>query len=122
MARINLEVGYPDCLKYFSNASWNAVAVRVDDTGIVANAEGRKIVPKGTIVGGASQHVLTNRHEPVAEKNTADAEGVLLRDVDVTDGPADGAMVVEGYIDLDKLPAAPAAPAITALPKIKFMR
>lgn len=121
MTKINLEVGYPDCLKYFSNSSWNAVAVIVDDTGIVANAEGRKVVPMGTVVGGASQPVLTNRHEPVTEKNTADAEGVLLRDVDVTEGPADGAMVVEGYIDLAKMPAAPAAAAITALPKIKFM-
>lgn len=121
MAKITLEVGYIDCLKYFSNASWNAVAVRVDDTGITPNPYGRKIVPHGTVVGGNTQPVLTNRHEPVIAKNTADAEGVLLRDVDVTDGPADGAMVVEGFIDLAKMPTPPDTAAIEALKRITFM-
>ena len=119
---INFEVGYVDCLKYASNSSWNAIAVRVDDAGIVANLEGRKIVKCGTIVGGTSVPVLENRHEPVSEKNDGTAEGVLLTDIDVTNGPSDAAMVVEGYIDLTKLPAAPTTDVMEALTKIKFVK
>lgn len=96
-----------------------SVAVTVDDTGIVANADGKKIVPAGTIVGGG---VLADPTKKVSEKNTADAEGVLLNDVDVTYGPAPGAMVIHGFIDLNKLPAAPAAEAVTALNQIFFMK
>ena len=47
-----------------------AINVLVSDSGIVANSEGKKIVPAGTIVGGSTKPVLTNRGEPVAKKNT----------------------------------------------------
>jgi len=103
-----------------------AVAVTVSDAGIVANADGKKIVPKGTIVGGTTGSTLADDTIPVAEKNTqsvdaTSAEGVLLNDVDVTYGPASGAMVIHGYIDTNKLPAAPAAEAVTALKMIQFI-
>jgi phage tail sheath gpL-like len=48
-----------------------ALAVTVDDTGIVANADGKKIVPKGTIVGGAAASVLADANQKVQKKNTA---------------------------------------------------
>lgn len=48
-----------------------AMAVMVSDTGIVANEDGKKIVPKGTIVGGASASVLDNLDEAVVEKYVA---------------------------------------------------
>lgn len=100
-----------------------ALGVMVDDAGITANADGKKIVPAGTIVGGG---VLTDNTKKVSVKNTqggetgnadagVDAEGVLLNDVDVTYGAASGAMVIHGFIDLGKLPAAPVADVVTAL-------
>ncbi len=99
------------------------LGVTVDDTGITANADGKKIVLAGTIVGGG---VLSDNTKKVSIKNTqdsasgsagagVDAEGVLLDDVDVTYGPASGAMIVHGFIALDKLPAAPVADVVTAL-------
>ncbi|TWH48548.1 hypothetical protein [Sporomusa sp. KB1] len=98
-----------------------AIAVTVDDTGITANADGKKIVPAGTNVGGVSASVLADETQLVCEKNSdgaageagaaVDAEGVLLNDVDVTYGPASGAMIIHGFIDLGKLPEMPHANA-----------
>ena len=104
-----------------------ALAVMVSDTGITANADGKKIVPAGTIVGGATKPVLTNIDEPVAKKNTQDstgdaAEGVLMNDVDVTYGPASGAMILHGYIKLGALPETPCADAVAALKQITFIK
>lgn len=45
-----------------------ALAVTVDDTGIIANAYGKKIVPAGTIVGGSTKSNLQYENEPVADK------------------------------------------------------
>lgn len=199
-----------------------AVAVTVDDTDITINADGKKLIAAGTIIGGVSASTLADATQKVAKKNTGsvkatstitfgtpvandtvivgdntykyvaspanpnefstadeltnllnaeaevsasnssgtitvtanvagvagnnigtgktgtgtlaitaftggtdgtamDAEGVLLSDVDVTYGPASGAMVVHGYINLNKLPEAPAAEAVTVLNQITFL-
>lgn len=100
-----------------------AIAVTVDDTGITANSDGKKIVKAGTLVGGGT---LADPTKKVVEKNDAtvgkDAEGILLNDVDVTYGSAPGAMVVHGFIDLNKLPKAPDPTAVTALQQITFIK
>ena len=221
--------------------SYVAMSVMVDDTGIEANSDGKKIVPKGTIVGGATASVLADKTQKVQEKitpstkasldigaalslnyityravetgtkahgikiahidpaaqnkalevkvegdtiniylatenaetkaiistvadviaavnahlvakqlvvasvklgsefdnvvsaaaaaplaggtdgNASAAEGVLLNDVDVTDGPAAGAMILSGYIARGKIPKSPVAETIAALPLIKFI-
>lgn len=116
----------------YASAPYVGVPVMVSDDGIVANADGRKIVPAGTIVGGATQPVLDNPDEPVAEKNTqglasgaagaaVDAEGVLVNDVDVTHGAAPGTMLIMAFLDKSKLPAVPAPEAVTTLNLIKFI-
>lgn len=221
-----------------------ALAVMVSDEGVSANADGKKIVPAGTIVGGKDAPVLENLDQPVADKNTppakatknfavaeddaskninltltavepgtagnsisltmssetaatgnevevavsntditvkpvvadttvtstigdvvnainadadakalvvasadedvldevitknvskttlaggsdgaaTDAEGILLNDVDVTYGPAPGAMLIHGFVDLNKLPEVPAFGAAAALPMIAFIK
>lgn len=69
----------------------------IGDTGVTAT-NGRKVVKAGTPLKG-----------DLLERNTAfvvssaDANVVLLHDVDVTDGQANGTIVVGGYIDLLKL-------------------
>lgn len=95
------------------------MAVTVDDVGVTANADGKKIVKAGTIVGGG---VLDNETNKVSAKNTAEAEGVLLDDVDVTYGPASGAMVIHGFIKTGALPVVPSAEAKTALTQIHFVK
>lgn len=67
--------------------------------------DGKKIVKAGTIL-------------PV---NDATAKGVILYDVDVTNGDETGALVIHGFIDKTKIPTQPDAAAITALPMIKFI-
>ena len=103
-----------------------AINVLVSADGVVANPDGKKIVPAGTIVGGSTKPVLTHRGEPVVKKNTqadgSDAEGVLLYDVDVTHGANTGAMIIHGFVLLDRLPEPPCTEAIAALKGITFVK
>lgn len=95
------------------------LAITVDDTGITVNADGKKIVPAGTIIGGG---FLTDDTKLAVKSNDENAEGVLFNDTDVTYGPASGAALIHGFLALDKLPEAPAAEAITALKQITFLK
>lgn len=96
-----------------------AMAVTVDDTGVTPDANGKKIVPAGTILGGG---FIADDTKKAAKSNDANAEGVLFNDTDVTFGPAPGAAIIHGFIDLNKLPEAPTADAVTALNMIKFIK
>ncbi|KQL37134.1 hypothetical protein [Psychrobacillus sp. FJAT-21963] len=95
------------------------LAVTVSDTGVAANGEGKKIVPAGTILGGG---FLGDESKLAVKTNGLGAEGVLFNDTDVTFGPAPGAALIHGFIDLDKLPEAPTAEAIAALKQITFLK
>lgn len=98
-----------------------AVPIMIDstDVGVVTDSgSGRKILPAGTIVGGG---FLTGTNVKATTQNDADAEGVLMYDVDVTYGDAPGAAIIHGFVSLAKLPAAPAAEAKTALRGIAFL-
>lgn len=45
-----------------------AIAVMVDDDGVTSDENGKKIVKKGTIVGGKTKSALDNLDEPVTNK------------------------------------------------------
>ena len=98
---------YTGVREILKTRDFEAIGVMVDATGIDANSSGIKVVPAGTIVGGKTKPALANEGEVVVSKNTgdtgADAEGVLLHDVDVTHGDAPGSMVIRGNIDLTKI-------------------
>jgi hypothetical protein len=103
-------------------ADYVGIAVTVDDTGVAVDPEsGKRIVPAGTILGGVAAPFLTDNTQRVGARNDAGAEGVLLYDVDVTHGPAPASMVIQGFIDINKLPTAPAAAAVTALRGVQFI-
>lgn len=73
----------------------------IKNTGVEANAQGKKIVKAGTPVTG---NIL--KRQAGFEKGTAEnATAVLLHDVDVTAGNENGTIVIFGFIDLDKLDA-----------------
>lgn len=101
-----------EILKYRDH--YVGTAVMVSDTGVTANADGKKIVQAGTLVGGTAMGA-------VKADNSATAEGVLLSDVDVTHGEAPGTMIIHGFIDVAKIPTAPVTAAKTALSMIKFV-
>ncbi|EOU1754591.1 hypothetical protein [Clostridium perfringens] len=80
----------------------------VSDSG-VAEKGGKKIVPKGSLLDKSG-----------VVKNDATVVGILAEEVDVTNGPKPGALIVEGYVLKDRLPVAPQELAIGALKKITF--
>ncbi|CEQ10684.1 hypothetical protein UT300013_32840 [Paraclostridium sordellii] len=90
-----------EILKYDHFVSEKVILTQANSTTVGT----RKIVKAGTIIPA----------------NNATAKGVVLYDVDVTDGDESGALVIHGFIDKSKLPAQPDSAAITALPMIKFI-
>lgn len=90
-----------EILKYDHFVS-EAIVLTQDNATTVGN---NKIVKAGTILPA----------------NDATAKGVVLFDVDVTNGDEVGSLVIHGFIDKSKLPAEPDATAIAALPMIKFI-
>lgn len=83
------------------------IGVQVNSTGVSNNAEGRKIIPAGTPLGGTTD-ALTNRKAVLSVTNTsstgANAQGILRYDVDVTDGQNNATLIVFGVIDTSKCP------------------
>lgn len=100
-----------------------SIPVQVTNTGVSANDNGRKIIKAGTPVGGDT-NVLLNRNTVLAVANGATAQGIVLHDVDVTEGQENATMLVAGYVDINKIDtdARPSADAQTALTKITFMK
>lgn len=76
-----------------------SVGCIVSSTGIEA-VNGKKILKAGTPVGGAD--VLTNR-QAVLSQNTENPVGIILHDVDVTNGDENATLVLKGQVDLLKL-------------------
>lgn len=93
-----------------------SVSIRVDDAYSVTR-DGRKIVPAGTPLSGD----LTARTTAFvkAVDTTHPATGVLLHDVDVTEGDANGTLLIWGFVDLNKVDSATAA-LITATRKTEL--
>ncbi|TAN64781.1 hypothetical protein WS9_013385 [Paraclostridium sordellii 8483] len=90
-----------EILKYDHFVSEKVILTQANSTTVGT----RKIVKAGTII----------------PSNNATAKGVVLYDVDVTDGDESGALVIHGFIDKSKLPAQPDSAAIAALKQITFI-
>ena len=84
--------------------TWSFCTKQIDDTGVTVNSEGKKIVPAGTVY-----------------KENEKAIGLTFHDVDVTYGPQPVAVMVEGYVIEDRLPAVVAEADKATMPGIKFM-
>lgn len=103
------------------------ISVLVNNTGVTADANGRKIIKAGTPVG-ASANVLDIRNTVLSVTNTSatgeNAQGVLRHDVDVTDATspavANATLIVRGEVDSSKCPTI-VAEAKTALTHIIFV-
>lgn len=76
-----------------------ALSCVVANTGVEA-VNGKKIIKAGTPVTGD----LTERNTPfTVVKDGTNPTGVILHDVDVTDGNANSQVVIFGFIDISKL-------------------
>lgn len=80
-----------------------ALSIVVGNTGVNAGADGKKIIKAGTPVTGS----LTERNTAFTVAKDSDgnnnAVGVILHDVDVTNGEANSQVVIFGFIDISKL-------------------
>lgn len=92
----------------FNTDPFVAVSIIVDDTlGVVDPASGRKLVKAGTPLTGD----LTKREVAFAKVNEANdslasnAKGILLHDVDVTTGDANGTLLIFGFVNVDRIDA-----------------
>lgn len=94
-----------------------SVGVIVDETVGTAGEDGKKIVKAGTPLNGD----LTARGTAfVAAKDTSNpAVGVLLHDVDVTDGDANGTLLIWGFVNLNRMDSTTAG-LITATRKTEL--
>lgn len=93
-----------DRINFLASSKVQAFTYQVSDAGVSANSDGKKIVKAGTILPA----------------NDEAAEGILYTDVDVTNGPQPGSLIVEAYVLEERLPAPPSTEAKTALTKITF--
>lgn len=94
-----------------------AVGVLVSDTGVVAGADGKKFVKAGAPLNGnleARDTGFTARAD-----TTKPAVGVLLHDVEVTTGPANGSLLIWGFVNLNRIDSTTAA-LITATAKTEL--
>ena len=104
-----------------------AVPCVVDNTGVSAGSDGKKMLMAGTPLSGD----LTARNTAFKKAATSgepasNAVGLLLHTVDVTNGKQNATVLVSGLVDLNKLDSATAA-LITAevkaaLPLITFVK
>lgn len=88
---------------FLASAKFQNFTYQVDDTGVEADSKGRKIVQAGTVY-----------------KKDGTAIGLIFADVDVTHGPQPAAVMVEGYVLEDRLPATISSEDKAAMSGIKF--
>lgn len=80
----------------------HTIGVQLGNAGISAGEDGKKIIKAGTPIGGTVD-ALQTRDTVLSAQTGANAQGVLLHDVDVTAGAANATMVVAGVVDEEKI-------------------
>ena len=86
-----------------------SVSVIVNNTGISAGDDGKKIIKAGTPVTGDLTARGTAFTKASTTEGVSNAVGVLLHDVDVTGGTNNATLLIFGFVDLEKLDTATAA-------------
>lgn len=100
-----------------------SVSVLVSNAGVVAGADGKKIIKAGTPLEGS----LETRETPLKKTAVAaNTTAVLLHDVDVTAGNANASALIFGFVNLNRIDATTAAlltaDVKAALTKITFLK
>lgn len=85
----------------FATSPYMAVGVIASNEGVAANSEGRKIIKAGTPMEGS----LKARETPftVASSSPTKVAGVLLNDVDVTNGNENATLIIHGFVNLNNM-------------------
>lgn len=97
-----------------------AVSIEVANTGVTADSEGKKIIKAGTPVYGSLR--ARNTAFTISGASGAKPAGVILHDVDVTDGKKNSQIVIFGTIDVSKVDSAVATTLIAAEANLKMIQ
>lgn len=93
----------------FNTDPFVAVSIIVDATlGVTDPATGRKIVKAGTPLAGdltkrETAFVAVKAVNEASASLASDAKGILLHDVDVTTGNANGTLLIFGFVNVDRI-------------------
>ena len=103
MANKIITTNYPKNPKQImiADSEMISLGVQVSNAGVTAGTDGKKIVKAGTPVYGNLR--TRNTGFTIAGAEGAKPAGILLHDVDVTAGTENGALVIFGVVDLEKL-------------------
>lgn len=103
-----------------------SVGIVVSATGVDPNSEGKKIIKAGTPMTGSLVARTTPFTEAATASGASNAVGVLLHDVDLTLGDNNATLLIDGFVDLDKLDADVlekiTTEVKTALPHVRFLK
>lgn len=83
-----------------------SMGVVVTNTGLTADSEGKKILKAGTPITGnldARTTAFTKATTTGDSTPVSNAVGVLLHDVDVTKGSANGTILIFGFVNTNRL-------------------
>lgn len=103
-----------------------SVGVVVSDADVEANADGKKIIKAGTPLTGNLKARTTPFTAATTASSVSNAVGVLLHDVDVTRGSNNGTLLIDGFVDLNKvdtdIQAKITSEVETALVHVRFLK
>lgn len=119
---IKTELGAPEKHILIANDSYMVtLPAQVTNTGVDADANGKKILKAGTPLAGD----ITKRDTAFTKTNSNTAKAILMHDVDVTAGAENATIIIAGCVDLLKLDSATQAlvtsDVVAALPRIIFV-
>lgn len=113
----------PDNTILSRQGAWQAATVRISSADITANADGKKIVPAGTILGSATAgSAILGGGAKAKPANDETAEGLAMNTVDATSGDIEVSMLFMGTVGLNRLPETPSEEARAALARITFTK
>lgn len=95
----------------FSTENQQSVSVLVSGTGVTAGADGKKTLKAGTPLDGS----IETRGTAFTKSAGTAPIGILLHDVDVTEGNANGSLLIWGFVNLDRVDTTTQALITTAV-------
>ena len=98
----------PNQILFFTDPQVS-VSILVDNTGIDAGSDGKKIIKAGTPVTGNLESRGSAFTKASTTEGVSNAVGVLLHDVDVTAGNNNATLLIFGFVDTAKLDETTAA-------------
>lgn len=101
-----------------------SMGIVVDETAFTVTENGRKIAKAGTPVTGSLDARGAAFTPAVTASNASNAVGILLHDVDVTEGDNNGTLLLHGFVNTNRIDATTKAKITAevkkALPLIVF--